>query len=118
MMGSKAKFVTLNEKNFEAEVIQSTQPVLVDFWATWCAPCHVIAPTIEELAAEFEGKVKVGKLDMDASEGVGAQYGVRAIPTLIFFKDGEAVDRMTGVAPKNEIVARLEALLEKAGSNA
>ncbi len=117
-MGSKANFVTLNEKNFETEVIQSTLPVLVDFWATWCAPCHVIAPTIEELAAEFDGKVKVGKLDVDAYEGVGTRYGVRGIPTLIFFKDGKAVDRLTGVAPKNEIVARLDALLEKAGSNA
>ena len=117
-MGSKANFVTLNEKNFETEVIQSTLPVLVDFWATWCAPCHVIAPTIEELAAEFDGKVKVGKLDVDAYEGVGTRCGVRGIPTLIFFKDGEAVDRLTGVAPKNEIVARLDALLEKAGSNA
>lgn len=117
-MRSKAKFVTLNEENFETEVIQSTQPVLVDFWATWCAPCHVIAPTIEELAAEFDGKVKVGKLDVDAYVGVGTRYGVRGIPTLIFFKDGEAVDRLTGVAPKNEIVTRLEALLEKAGSNA
>ena len=117
-MESKTKYIKLDEANFKTEVLESAQPVLVDFWAAWCAPCHVIAPVIEEVAAEFEGKAKVGKLDVDAYEGIGAQYGIRSIPTLIFFKDGEAVDRLTGVVPKNELVARLEALLEKTGSNA
>ncbi|NVN98525.1 MAG: thioredoxin [Geobacteraceae bacterium] len=104
------KVLTLDDNNFEAEVINSSQPVLVDFWATWCAPCKAIAPTIDALAAEYEGKVKVGKVNVDDSQSTPAKYGVRGIPTIILFKDGKVVDQVVGAVPKSQ----LEALIKKA----
>lgn len=104
------KVLTLDDNNFEAEVINSSQPVLVDFWATWCAPCKAIAPTIDALAAEYEGKVKVGKVNVDDSQATPAKYGVRGIPTIILFKDGKVVDQVVGAVPKSQ----LEALIKKA----
>lgn len=106
------QYITLTEDNFEKEVLQSNQPVLVDFWADWCPPCKVIGPIVKELAADFEGAAKVSKLDVDANPKVAAQYDVRSIPTLLFFQDGKVVDRLTGVVPKQELADKLTSLLQ------
>ena len=108
-----SKYITLTENNFENEIIQSTQPVVVDFWAGWCGPCRAIAPAIEELAGEFGGKAKVGKLNVDDAAGVAAQYGIRSIPTLLFFKDGRVVDRVIGVVPKQQLADKLNELVQQ-----
>jgi thioredoxin 1 len=93
--------------NFEQEVLKSEEPVLIDFWAVWCGPCRTIAPIIEELATEFEGKVKVGKVDVDSNPYIASQYGIRSIPTLLIFKNGVIVEQMVGAAPKQEIIKML-----------
>src|SRR5512137_1599589 len=94
--------LTLGDDNFDAEVIKSSVPVLVDFWATWCAPCKAIAPTIDALANEYAGKIKVGKVNVDESQAVPANFGVRGIPTVILFKDGKVVDQVVGAVPKSQ----------------
>jgi len=94
---------TFDDANFQAEVLQSDKPVLVDFWATWCAPCRAIAPAVEELAKAYEGKIKVGKLNIDDHQGVPQTYGIRSIPTLLVFKGGKVVDQIVGAVPKNKI---------------
>ncbi len=99
--------ITLNEGNFEEEVIKSSVPVLVDFWAVWCGPCSMIAPVVEEIAKDMKGKVKVGKVNVDESPGLAGRFGIRAIPTLLIFKNGELVDQIIGVQPKAAIVAAL-----------
>lgn len=104
------KVLALTDSNFEAEVLQSATPVLVDFWATWCAPCKAIAPVIDAIAEEYEGKVKVGKVNVDDNPGTPGKYGVRGIPTVILFKEGKVVDQVVGAVPKTQ----LEALLKKA----
>ncbi|RQW89478.1 MAG: thioredoxin [Geobacter sp.] len=104
------KVLVLDDSNFEAEVIQSAVPVLVDFWASWCAPCKAIAPLVDALASEYEGKVKVGKVNVDESPATPAKYGIRGIPTLILFKDGKMIDQVVGAVPKSQ----LEALIKKA----
>jgi len=106
-----AKYITLTEENFQSEVLESTQPVLVDFWAEWCGPCHAIAPVIEEVAVDFEGRAKVGKLEVDDHTSIAMQYGIRSIPTVLFFKDGQVVDEVTGIAPKKVIADKLNALV-------
>jgi len=111
-MANNKKYATLTDDNFQSEVLESAKPVLVDFWADWCGPCHMIAPVIEELAAEFEGNVKVGRLDVENNPRISMQYGIRSIPTLLLFKDGQVVDRVIGVASKKEIANKLNALLE------
>jgi thioredoxin 1 len=110
-MADNAKYITATDANFKDEVLGSDQPVLVDFWATWCGPCRVIAPSIEELASDYEGRAKVAKLDVDNNPQVAMQYGIRSIPSLIFFKDGRPVDQMIGVVPKNVLAQKLDALV-------
>ncbi len=96
--------VTLEDGTFDREVLRSDVPVLVDFWAVWCGPCKAIAPAVEEVAREFKGKVKVGKLDVDHHQQVPQKYGIRSIPTLLVFKGGRVVDTIIGAAPKSKIV--------------
>ena len=106
------KLVTITDANFDGEVLKSSQPVLIDFWATWCGPCRAIAPTIEELAKEFQGKAKVGKLDVDENTRVATQYNIRSIPTLLFIKNGQVVDQIVGSIPKSALESKLNALLQ------
>jgi thioredoxin 1 len=102
---------TFRDDNFENEVLKSDKPVLVDFWATWCAPCRAIAPSVEELAKTYDGKVKVGKLNIDEQQGVAQQYGIRSIPTLLVFKGGKVVGQIVGAVPKNKIEDALKKAL-------
>ena len=102
---------TLTDTNFKAEVVDSDVPVLVDFWASWCSPCKMIAPIVEELAGEYEGRVKVAKLDIDANPVVPGQFGVMSIPTLLLFRGGKAEKRIVGYQPKARIKAELDAVL-------
>ena len=108
---SKNLFITLTEDNFEREVLKSKQPVLVDFWADWCAPCHRIAPAIEELAQEFDGSATIAKLNVDEEPELARRYGIRSIPSLLFFRSGEAVDRIAGVQPKRVLSEKLAELV-------
>ncbi len=101
---------TVTDATFETEVLNSDQPVLVDFWATWCGPCRTIAPTIEELASDYDGKAKVVKLDVDNNPQTAMKYGIRSIPSLLFFKDGRPVDQMVGVVPKKVLAEKLDTL--------
>ena len=94
--------------NFEQEVLNSDVPVMIDFWATWCMPCKMLAPTIEELAEEANGAYKVGKIDVDKSPSLAAQFGVMSIPTVIVFKNGKAVDKTVGVVPRSQLEAMLK----------
>lgn len=105
------KPIEFTDGNFKSEVLDSDKPVLVDFWAVWCGPCRMIAPIVEELAGEFEGKVKVGKLDVDNNQNSAVTYGVRSIPTLLVFKGGKVVDTIIGAVPKAKIVASLNAAI-------
>jgi thioredoxin len=105
------KPITLTDNNFEEEVIKSDKPVLIDFWAVWCGPCKIIAPVVEELAGEYEGKIKVGKLDVDENQQASIKYGVRSIPTLLIFKDGKVKDTIIGAVPKSQIVQKLNSAL-------
>lgn len=102
------KPIEINDANFEEEVLKSDIPVLIDFWAVWCGPCRVIAPVIEELANEYEGKVKFGKLDVDNNPNTAVKFGIRSIPTLLIFNDGQVADQLIGAVPKAHIVDRLE----------
>ena len=103
--------IAVNDSNFNEIVIKSDKPVLVDFWAPWCGPCRVIAPIVEELAAEYEGKAVITKCDVDNSSEVPVKYGIRNIPTLLFFKNGEVVDKIVGSTSKASIVAKINSLI-------
>ncbi len=101
----------INDSNFEEVVIKSDKPVLVDFWAEWCGPCRSIGPIIEELSKEYDGKAVVGKVNTDENPMVPTNFGIRSIPTLLFFKDGKVVDKLIGAVPKANIKAKLDALM-------
>ena len=97
--------------NFEETVINSDKPVLVDFWAEWCGPCRMVGPIVDELQADYEGKAVVGKVNVDDEQESAAEYGIRNIPTILFFKDGEIVDKNVGVAPKADLAKKMDVLL-------
>jgi thioredoxin 1 len=100
--------VAVTGANFETEVLQSKVPVLVDFWAVWCGPCRAVAPAVEEIAKEYQGRLKVAKVDVDENMEVSARYGVQSIPTLMLFKNGDAVERLIGAYPKPMILAKIQ----------
>jgi thioredoxin 1 len=103
-----ANIVTLTQENFSSEVLTSPLPVLVDFWAEWCGPCKMIAPVLDELASEFDGKAKIGKVNIDDHQGLAAEYGIRAIPTLLIFKDGQVQEQLVGMKSKRDLKTSLE----------
>lgn len=105
-----SKALEINDNNFN-EVMSTDQPVLVDFWAEWCGPCKMIGPIVEELAGEYEGKAVIGKVDVDANPEVSAKFGIRSIPTLLVFKNGEIVDKQIGAVPKAVLSDKLDAQL-------
>jgi len=101
----------ITDSNFEEFVLQSDKLAMVDFWAEWCGPCRMLAPIVEELAEEYAGKAVIGKIDVDNNPVVCDKYGIRNIPTVLFFKNGEIVDKQVGAAPKNALVAKIQAFL-------
>ena len=106
-----AKAVEITDSNFDQEVLKAETPVLVDFWAEWCGPCRMVGPVVEELAGDYEGKVKVGKVDVDTNPQISMKYGIRSIPSLLIFKDGEVVDQIVGAVPKPHLQKQLDAQL-------
>ena len=105
---SAPNIVTLTQENFPKEVLQSTTPVLVDFWAEWCGPCKMIAPILDELADEYNGKVRIGKVNIDEQQALAAEYSVRAIPTLLLFKQGQVADHIVGLRSKRDLKASFD----------
>ncbi len=106
-----SKAIHITADNFESEVLKSPIPVLIDFWATWCAPCRMIAPIVEEIANEYDGKLKVCKVDVDSNPSIAVEYGIRSIPTLLFFKNGRVVGQIIGAVAKNRIVEQIKNIL-------
>ena len=104
--------ISVNKNNFNLEVLNSDKPVLMDFWAPWCGPCRMVGPIIDELATEYEGRVTIGKMDVDNNNDVVAQFGIRNIPTVLFFKDGKMVDKVVGATAKDKFVEKIEAMLK------
>jgi thioredoxin 1 len=103
-----SNIVTLTQDNFQSEVLQASQPILVDFWAEWCGPCKMLAPILDELAQEYDGKARIGKVDIDQHQNLAAQYGISAIPTLLLFHNGQVVDQMRGLRSKRDLKASLD----------
>ncbi len=104
--------IELNDANFEELVLKSDKPVLVDFWAEWCGPCRMVGPAVEEIAKEYEGKAIVGKVNVDHNPNISMQFGIRNIPALLYFKNGEVVDKQVGAVPKSILANKLEAQLQ------
>lgn len=103
--------IAVNDSNFEEVVLKAEHPVLVDFWAEWCGPCKMMLPIVEEISKEFEGKLVVAKVDVDSAAGTAAKFGIRNIPTILFFKDGKVADKQVGAVPKNSLVEKINKLL-------
>ncbi len=101
----------ITDANFEELVMKSDKPVMIDFWAVWCGPCRMVAPIVEEMATEYEGKAIIGKVDVDSNPGIAVKFGIRNIPTMLFIKNGEVADKQVGAAPKQNFVTKLDALL-------
>ncbi len=107
------KAIEVTDENFEQEVLKAKEPVLLDFWATWCGPCLMMAPIVEEIAQEYAGKLKVGKLDVDQNSKTSLQYGIRSIPTMFLFKNGKVVDRIIGAVPKQHFVEKIQKIFQE-----
>jgi thioredoxin 1 len=106
-----ANAIEITDANFEELVLNSDKPVLVDFWAEWCGPCRMVGPVVEEIAGEYAGKAVVGKVDVDANPNIAAKFGIRSIPTLLYFKGGEKIDTVVGAVPKGTLTTKLESAL-------
>lgn len=103
--------LNITDKNFKEEVLKSPLPVLVDFWATWCSPCKILSPIIEELAKEYMGKIKIGKLNVEENQNIPTQYGIMSIPTIIFFKDGKILNQLVGALTKQQLKQKIEEIV-------
>jgi thioredoxin 1 len=110
-MADDAKYITLTDKNFETEVLKSQVPVVVDFWAAWCGPCRLMNPIMDALAESFEGKAKIAKINIDDYDALASDYHIMGVPTLLFFKDGNLIDRTEGVVPEDAIAEKLSTLM-------
>lgn len=101
----------ITTENFEETILKSDKPVMLDFWAEWCGPCRMVGPIVDELHVEYDGKAVIGKVNVDEQEAISTKYGIRNIPTILFFKNGEIVDKNVGVAPKSDLAKKIDALL-------
>jgi thioredoxin 1 len=110
-MANEKSYITLTDENFQREVIESNEPVLVDFWAAWCGPCLVLGPIVEELAGDLAGQAKVGKLNVDENPGIASEYGIRSIPTVLIFDKGKVADSAIGVVPKKALREKINSLV-------